>query len=85
MKIEITQEDIDCGLRRSTSKCPIAKALARQTDGVWIVETCYVEDCSTRKMYGISRAMRSFIYNFDLGRPVRPAKFVIGKVLGKWE
>lgn len=77
IKIRVTQEDIDNGIRYKAESCPINHAARR----------AFNVDCSTQRTfiyvgYATHRAFlpetaRDFIYHFDFGHPVAPFEFEI--------
>ena len=64
MKIEVTQDDIDNGVRHSTEKCPIALAATRALGGPILVHAD-----------GSGDEIDKFIIAFDKGEPVSPFVF----------
>lgn len=76
MKIEVTQEHIDRGIRGSTSDCPIALACPSEMMplvGRWIVLTI----AGKRRVYDLSDDAAYFAYRFDVGLAVEPFSFEI--------
>jgi hypothetical protein len=80
--IEVTQQDIDNGIRNACSKCPIALALTRTMGSAFSEVT--ITTCSTHfplrenkedlRAY-IPEIARNFIQTFDKGLPVKPLSF----------
>lgn len=68
MRIKVTQEHIDSGIRRSCESCPIALATGAS-------HVSYFDIVLNSKMYETPVAARRFMGNFDLGRPVTPFEF----------
>ena len=65
MKIDVTQEDIDCGKQRSTSCCPVALAIRRTKPRfapIIVERTCVVIG---RYEYDLPPTAREFIADFD--------------------
>jgi len=90
VKIEVTQEDIDRGARRSCCNCPIALAVKR------LVPHCSEVDVRCGAIYAktpelwkadASISVIDFISGFDAGRPVQPFSFPLDlrSVKSYWE
>ena len=75
--IDVTQEDIDNGVRAMCDKCPIALAIARKIKCDIYVSTfltrLYYEDLGLE--FSNSTPMYTFVKNFDQGVPVQPFSF----------
>lgn len=73
MKINVTQRDIEKGLREDPNSCPVARAIKRRgfedvsvkTQVIWI---------GCRK-YNPPEIVEDFIERFDKGDTVQPFKF----------
>ena len=79
MKIRITDEDIEQGVPCSPSRCPVARAIRRDTGSaasnltvngatIWIGNVYYRTPSSAF----------DFIFDFDHGDPVAPFEFELG-------
>lgn len=82
MKITVTQEDIDHGIPRLSSRCAISHAIRRQT-GEWgdISLTIIKVRIGGVQYYGNApKAARQFIRDLDAGRPVEPFSFDLAGV-----
>ncbi len=79
MRVEVTQEDIDRGQRRSEAWCPIARALDRTGPGYWFVTGDGAEYHDGLGVilgwYALPREARVFVSRFDHGRAVKPFSF----------
>ena len=74
--IEVTQEDIDRGVRKESCQCPIALALQRCTGYLWAagpLEACRIGVADSDVEF--PRDAKRFIRNFDDGLPVQPFSF----------
>ncbi len=81
MKITVTQRYIDKGKRAFPDKCPVALALRHVFPGSDVsVGTihAHIDD----KSYRLPRTAYTFIFDFDLERPVKPFSFVLPKPKG---
>lgn len=78
MLIEVTQNDIEMGLRDNCRSCPVARALTRATGKPWQVHADRFQldqhECDTldAEMPG---AVSDFVQEFDACRPVQPFSF----------
>lgn len=75
LKVQVTQEDIDTGIKGSSCRCPIAKALFRATNKIHLVACDYILDFLDRRWYpepADEYKMKDFIENFDKGFKVSP-------------
>ena len=74
MKITVTQQHIDAGVRGSATSDPVALALK---DAGW--EKVYVNvfgiQLGKEKRYPLPEGMWKFMYDFDNGNPVFPFEF----------
>jgi hypothetical protein len=79
MKIEVSQDDINFGRRRSTGYCPIALAAQRTTGEKWIVGSnmMWKQDSPQDDNLYFAPEVELFIKNFDEGKPVNPFSFEI--------
>ena len=76
VKIEVTQEDIDRGERKSAKRCPIARACLRA--GLKNVEVDAMVECEGVKgdrLYGRCSLIEPFVEAFDAGNKVFPFSF----------
>lgn len=74
MKIEVTQEDIDCGLAGDCRNCPVARAMNRATGDVWEVGNGWMRrDSETRRR--LPCAVLLFIHRFDKHKTGEPFSF----------
>ena len=68
-KIQITQEDIDRGVRRSASNCAIAVGLKKEfAYNISVRDVIRIEKDNFRAMPKVIRWFR----DFDMGKPVKP-------------
>ncbi len=78
MKIEVTQEDIDSGVRADCRRCPIALSVKRATGCKYVGVTNFnlFADYGWREIHiPLPSDALDFVHNFDEGRPVKPAQF----------
>ena len=81
MKIEVTQHDIDCGVRGEYSLCPIARAVKRKINGEVIVFGDDISIFTTMiiirrySYYKLPQKAKDFIKRFDEGKKVKPFTF----------
>ena len=79
MKIHVTQDHIDRGLRHSASACPVSLALAELTETEWSVgnAACYmrVSDPLAKQSLVLPAEAYWFINAFDAGFDVNPLDF----------
>ena len=77
IRVDITQEDIDLGVKGFTHGCAVARALRRtlNTDDIQVYTfEAHIKD----KIYKLPEQVSSFITNFDMGRTkVSPSSFVL--------
>lgn len=74
MRVQVTQDDIAHGTRKNACKCPVARALMRQTaNSFWSVSPSRMS-CDNRH-YTSPKSVVQFIHDFDRGRPVKPFEF----------
>jgi len=80
MKIQVTEEHIEAGVREDCYLCPIALAIKEQVEikSVSVASVANINYMSgTRKVYKLSRAAINFIERFDGGKKVKPFNFVM--------
>jgi len=71
MLIHISEEDIQKGLAKSLTHCPIALSIRRQYPHLWVhVLSPYLEIGST--ILHFPESIRQFIRDFDQNLPVQP-------------
>ena len=73
-KIEITQEDIDRGMRGRSDFCPVALALRRKWPEAEM--GCFACDLGNRLVL-VPELVSKFVEDFDSGKPVKPFTFEI--------
>lgn len=77
MKIRVTQEDINNGKPNDPSRCPVALACRKLTEGNisvgYIFITYYLSGKLVRRI--VPKGVIGFIVNFDDGKPVGPFEF----------
>lgn len=88
VNVEVTQEDIDKGIREDSCECPIARALKRfGYRSVDVEDDCagfYVKNadksgmCTSYLFYLPKKAIK-FVSKFDNGEQVAPINFVLRK------
>lgn len=74
MKIQVTQEDINNGMRRNGNKCPVTLAIKRAT-GIALVSSGLTICVYGRRELIPPVAVTEFIEQFDAGNPVSPFEF----------
>ncbi len=74
MKIKVTQEDIDRGIRCSTAHCPIVFAIRRETGNSASVHlpVVYINGLDVADL---PLSAMQFVVAFDRGQPVEPFEF----------
>jgi len=70
--VEITQEDIGKGERRSTTQCPIASALSRKYGKAWVAN--YLIWSGEGLVYEQGRDMIAWRNRYDAGHRVEPTR-----------
>lgn len=81
MIINVTQEDIENGIRHSCFSCPIALAVKRETGCNCSVESANfhlkarIFMMGSYEAYFPGKEAEDFINNFDGGKPVKPFSF----------
>ena len=86
MIIEVTQEDIEKGIRMSSLSCPIALALRRTTGRDLRVGHLHIRDGENFSNGVIAHStwsMQKFIDHFDSGEPVKPFRFRFTEIKGE--
>lgn len=75
MRIDVTQEDIDSGLRYNSIQCPIARAMYRAglTDVYVYRHRIRADDIEYRP----DERVATFIFQFDGGLSVQPFSFIL--------
>src|SRR2546423_13684013 len=79
MKITVTAEDIDGGIRRDPHNCPVARALRRAGvahSGVGGIAVM-LGNQDQRMMVFLPGPAQEWIMQFDWGQPVQPFEFEI--------
>jgi hypothetical protein len=85
MLVEVTADDIAIGKRGMPWCCPIARAIKRARGASRVIigifkGLAYEGDTAHRVvLFDIPEVARSFISDFDSGRPVEPFSFEIGE------
>ena len=81
IKIKLSHDHIDNGVKASCDKCPAALAIREQTKSLDVevgdhrIAIKYTN--GEWFNYRISKAVRDFIWKFDKGMPVRPINFYL--------
>jgi hypothetical protein len=75
--INVTQEDIDQGKRTSPTQCAVALAMRRETGNEWVVGEYDMDNFQTNIGVRLPEEARTFIKDFDYGRPVEPFSFTV--------
>ena len=76
LNINVTQNDINKGVKKSCTSCPIARAIKR----LKVVDTVYVYPFTAyinEQHRGLPVEAWQFIQDFDGGREVKPFKFTL--------
>ena len=78
MLIEVTQEDIDHGIRNDCTECPVALAIKRAS-GNWFGVIVLVLNgiCVRGRTYRTPRQVAQFIQAYDRGESVGPITFTL--------
>lgn len=73
LTIDVTQADIDAGVREDCKSCPVALSLNR-AGGVaaWVDQEIAVTISGVRRGFGIPPELVNFILDFDKGAHVEP-------------
>lgn len=78
MKIKVTQEHINRGIRRDDSKCAIALALKDHGfRNPCVTDTNVCLDKNLRCYRDLSKRAMKFVEKYDSNKPVKPFTFVI--------
>lgn len=88
-RIDVTQDDIDQGLRFSPESCPIARALVRkfQADRALVNGLSFsVMKRNEPTIHGLLKGRAgNFVDRFDSGDKVRPTHFLLyGETYDEW-
>lgn len=81
MRITVTQEDIEKGVRRNCVRCPIALAMTRQTGLPWFVDErggivfSHKHPKNIQLMVDLPWQAMDFMSGFDSGLPMFPFTF----------
>jgi len=75
IKVTVTQEDIDNGVRKKQSSCAIAKAIWREFTPTEVKVGLY-GIAVNRTLYKTSTRARKFVKSFDKGKVVKPSTFI---------
>ena len=85
MKVTVTQEDIDKGIRCNARACPIANAIMKKKNIVYVSvlgNTSVKREINKRSLhyiYKLPTSAKSFIKAFDSCEPVEPFTFEMRK------
>ncbi|WP_420431480.1 hypothetical protein [Candidatus Poriferisocius sp.] len=81
MKIEVTQDHIDTGLRRNCHQCPVALAISDVFPGSRVnvggVDVDIVQPDFTEIYFCLPEKVEYFIMHFDRGLTVKPFTFAV--------
>ncbi|WP_420431490.1 hypothetical protein [Candidatus Poriferisocius sp.] len=82
MKIEVTQDHIDQGFRKSCRGCPVARAICDAYPGEPIVlvdgaDVMVYEEDQTSVLYDLPLEAVLFIKDYDVRNPVEPFTFTL--------
>jgi hypothetical protein len=81
MRLTVTAEDIRDGKRESCSSCPMALALNRAGFETAYVNLWFVrESANGLPLFSLSESAMQFVSDFDAGKPVQPATFVLRNI-----
>lgn len=69
-EVHVTQDDIDYGVERATSSCPVAKALQRTFGPSSWAGLNFIGAYGVIKMFSTPKVVRNFMLDFDDGRQV---------------
>ena len=77
LKVEVTQDDIDRGVRHEPSECAIARAVGRaaMSDGRINVGVSWVYCDAYLSWANLPKTARTFVERFDSGDDVKPFSF----------
>lgn len=80
MKVSITQEDIEAGVRCSACRCPVARATQRACGvyvGIAAGNVCIDRPNGYSRYVPLPSEVNAFINRFDLGGVIEPMEFEI--------
>lgn len=85
IKINVTQEDIDCGAPTNCGECPLARAIRRALPGYEVrvygevVSVRRVEAAGWEEWFDLTLpwVARCFVYDVDAGHFVTPIAFTL--------
>lgn len=77
IKINVTQKDIDEGVRYNCLKCPIARAMRRhkQLKDSVVTGGCYKLIGHAYEFHALPLRVQNFVFLFDAQKPVKPFTF----------
>ena len=75
-EVEVTQEDIDQGVRKDNCNCPVALAVKRAT-GREDVSVARNTIALGRDVIFRVKKICDFVFDFDEGKPVEPFTFTV--------
>lgn len=75
MVIEVTQDDIDKGVKNNACQCPVARAIARGTEEEWVVDSHSLVRMRDARVWHTPPAAYWFINRYDQGESVEPFTF----------
>ena len=76
MKIVVTQNDIEQGVRYKACACPVALAIKRRTSRECEVAGRYMVFLSNLNTeHDLPTPVHKFVVAFDMGKPVKPFSF----------
>ncbi len=84
MKIQVTQEDINQGVRQECEKCPIALAVIRAIGPQAATMRISVDDAWVdigEESWCLPRSAARFVSDFDSGKAVTPFEFELTEKL----
>jgi hypothetical protein len=77
VRINVTQADIDEGVRCDSFSCPIARAAQRVLGLEVSVTPRSIKDHGTFLLGKLPPRAAAFVHNFDLSNPVKPFAFSV--------
>lgn len=76
--VEVTQDDIDAGRRKSCFGCPVARALRRAVGGdAWVVGPSWARALADAAALPLPPEAARFVRSFDDRSPVSPFTFTL--------
>ena len=90
MKVNVTQRDIECGVKNSNTDCPIARSLSRHKYYYPDPFVDYFEVDLVRRddgmpvRFNLPAIAHNFIVAFDNGQKVEPIKFELTNGIDKF-